>query len=243
MKIIFWVRSIIATAYFIVLTAAIATAVIFSVVILRRQDFSDKLIWFWGRSLTWAFNIDVELLGEENIPKEGCLFVFNHSSHFDIIIFASAIKKHARFGAKIELFKIPIFGPAMRAAGVLPITRAERSKVLRLYDESIARVHKGESFILACEGTRQPRPGVGERFKSGPFIFAINGQFPVVPVVIRGAAEVLAKGDLIACTKAWKHKARVEVLPAMPTAGLTMDDRPQLQEEVRARMTAAYYAG
>jgi 1-acyl-sn-glycerol-3-phosphate acyltransferase len=243
MKLVYWLRSFVATIWLVFFTGVIATSVMFCGLILKNQRYIDWLIHIWGRSLTWFFNIHVEVRGLENLPSEGCLLLFNHSSNFDIMIFAASIPKHARFGAKIELFKIPIFGQAMRAAGVLPIARAEREKVLNLYSESIEKVQQGTSFVLAAEGTRQPTPGVGAKFKAGPFIFAITGQFPIVPVVIRGAAEIQPKGELLACTKVWRSHATITVLPPVPTKGFSIDDRTQLQEQIRIQMTNAYQNG
>ena len=55
---------------------------------------------------------------------------------------------------------------------------------------------------------------------------------PVVPVVIHGTIEVNPRGSLAA------HAGTVHVhlLPPVPTAGLTYDDRDQLADAVRARM-------
>ena len=201
-------------------------------------------MWFWARPILFFYNVKVVVTGEENRPKSGCLYLFNHSSHFDILVLASCLPQPARFGAKIELFKIPLFGRAMLALGVLPITRSERDKVLQLYEDSIKRVHAGESFILAAEGTRQPNPGVGSKFKGGPFIFAVSGQFPIVPVVIRGAAECLPKGDLLACTRHFRHDVTIKILPAISTLGLKdKEDREELKNQVQKIMTTAYLEG
>lgn len=243
MRIIYWIRSFLATATSLVWTAVSAAAVILASGLLRRRGWADDVIWFWARVITFCYGINVKVVGEENLPEGGCLFVFNHSSHLDIPIFHHAVRKSARFGAKIELFKIPLFGAAMRVSGALPITRGDPEKVYRLYDQSIPLVRAGQSFILAAEGTRQLVPGVGAKFKAGPFVFAIKGQFPIVPVVIRGAAECLPKSDWIGCTRAWRYNVTVKILPPVPTKGLGLEDRPTLQEQVQNIMTKAYNAG
>lgn len=240
MRLIFIIRSVLATIVLILATIVFGILVIIGAGVFKSRKMADLAITSWARTILWAFNIKVEVRGLENVPAEGCLFLFNHSSHFDIPVIQAVLPKSARFGAKIELFKIPIFGLAMKAAGALPIVRADPSQVFKLYDESIARVHAGESFTLAAEGTRQPVPGVGPKFKAGPFVFALNGQFPLVPVVIRGAAECLPKGELLGCSRAWRHKVQVQVLPAVLTKGLNLEDRPQLQEKVRSSMVAAF---
>src|SRR5690606_17085370 len=105
-------------------------------------------------------------------------------------------EKHIRFGAKIELFKIPFFGRAMRAVGTLPIARENRAGVFKIYKEAERQFSRDVIFVLAPEGTRQKEPRIG-RFKKGPFIFAINARVPIIPAVLRGAHEVLPKKSLL----------------------------------------------
>lgn len=235
-------RSFIATLFTFAVTAVLGSMVVISGLILgsRARKLHDWIIWTWARLTCWSFSIDIEVEGLENLHPHGVLFLFNHTSHFDIVVFHAAITKSTRFGAKIELFKIPIFGQSMKASGVLPITRSERDRVLKLYEESIERVHKGESFILAAEGTRHEGPGVGEKFKSGPFIFAINGQFPIQPVVIKGTHQILPRWRWLPAWGRWHNPVRVQVLPAVSTAGYQVDDRERLKETVREMMTKAY---
>ncbi len=68
----------------------------------------------------------------------------------------------------------------MELCGVLPIDRGNRNKVMKVYENAIARVNRGEAFALAPEGTRQKQVELG-RFKRGPFEFAINAQMDIVP--------------------------------------------------------------
>ncbi len=240
MRVLYWLRSLFATVCFVVLTGFFSTFALVCLSVYKSIALGDWVLVTWGRLALRIYNVKLLVEGTENIPANGCLFVFNHSSDFDILAIVAGIEKSARFGAKIELFSIPFFGAAMRIMGVLPITRSERGKVLKLYDESIARVLKGESFFLAAEGTRQPTAGVGEKFKSGPFIFAINGQFPLVPVVLYGVRDCLAKGDFIACTQHWQYTIRLRILPPISTLGLTEDDRGRLKADVREMMVKAY---
>lgn len=243
MKLLLLLRSLVATVFFVLHTAVIASTIILLSFIVKRGPIFDHLMWVWARPILFFYNVHITVKGKENKPTGGVLYLFNHSSHFDILALASALSQPSRFGAKIELFKIPLFGRAMLALGVLPITRSEREKVLQLYEDSIKRVHAGESFILAAEGTRQPNPGVGSKFKGGPFIFAINGQFPIIPVVIRGAAECLPKGDLLACTRRFRHDVTIQLLPPLFTNGLKAEDRTQLRDQAQKIMTTAYLQG
>jgi 1-acyl-sn-glycerol-3-phosphate acyltransferase len=206
----------------------------------KARDFQNWVLITWGNSLMKIFSVKVVVVGEENLAPEGVLFVFNHTSLFDIPIFHSVVTKPTRFGAKIELYKVPFFGQAMTKFGALPISRSDRDKVLKLYQDSIERVHRGESFILAGEGGRHKGVGVGEKFKSGPFIFAINGQFPIQPLVIEGASDLLPNRAILPSWGRWHNTVTVRILPAVPTRGLTTDDRDELKTSVHEMMTKAH---
>jgi len=221
---------------------AMGSVVVFvaSLILPDLRRFGNWLIYFWASLCCRAVGLRISVTGLENVPREGCLFLFNHTSHLDIVIFHTAVRKPARFGGKAELFKIPLFGWALRRFGVLKINRGEREKVIRLYKDSVKRVKAGHSFVLAAEGTRIDRAGVGEKFKSGPFIFAISGQFPIVPVVIKGAYEVLPKSRFFPDPKYLGSQITVRVLPPVSTLNSTIDERLTLKRAVQASMTKAF---
>lgn len=207
----------------------------------RARPIQDYILRAWSLFVARLFTIKIKVEGQENLSKNGVLFLFNHSSHLDIPLFYAAIEKHStRFGAKIELFKVPFLSGVMRISGTLPISRQQREQVLQLYDESIERVHKGESFVLAAEGTRQPAPGVGANFKSGPLIFAINGQFEIQPIVIRGAYDILPRTQIFPSWGRWLNPVRVSILPVVSTKGLTLDDRDRLKANLHDMMSREY---
>ncbi len=235
-------RGILAGVFILVSIFLFGIWMIVSTVLFHSARHQDQILYSWAVLVKYMFNIELTVDGVHNLDDQGVLFLFNHTSHFDIPIFYMAVRRRARFGAKIELFKIPVFASVMRIMGTLPIARGEREKVLQLYKDSIDRVALGESFILAGEGTRQPLAGVGGNFKSGPFIFAIGGQFPIQPLVFKGGNEILPKNKLFPGWGRWINPVHVSILPAVPTKGLTLEDRDNLKVAVRDSMEKAYRA-
>lgn len=209
----------------------------------RARKVGDLVLYIWARCMLAVLPARLEVEGLENLPEEGCLFLFNHTSLLDIPIFYAAIRKSTRFGAKAELFKIPIFGRTVSRLGALKIHRGDRERVLKLYAESIKDVNeRGRNFALAAEGTRINHAGVGEEFKTGPLSFALSGQFKIVPTVIIGAYEILPKSRLFP-RPSWSYPVKVKILPAVPTKGLSFDDRHELKAELQAKMTKAFSEG
>jgi len=161
------------------------------------------------------------------------IFVANHMSWFDIPALGSFLPR-AKFVAKAELFRIPVFGAAMRSVGMVPIQRSNRKAAFGAYDEASRRIRDGNSVIVFPEGTRGDdyplRP-----FKKGPFVLAIDAGAPVVPVLIYGAREVIRRGSMLV------HSGTIHVhlLEPVTVEGLEYDDRDALANSVRSRIGEA----
>lgn len=240
MKAVTFIRGIFLSLYFGIHTIVMAIVIIVASVVFNNRKLQDQLAFYgWAKWFLNLANIRVEVEGAENAPNEGSLILFNHMSFMDILVLYAYVPLSFRFGAKIELFSIPIFGYAMKRAGVLPIARNNRGQVLKIYEESIERVRKGESFALAPEGTRQPEPILG-RFKQGPFIFAIQAQMPIVPVVLAGAHLIQGKGGVLINAGAWKRTVYLKILPPISTKGLTLDDVITLKDKTYDEMLKAH---
>lgn len=232
MKFIAFLRSsIVALLYPFVIVFFAALIVLFGY-IPRGRAIQDKVVATWAHWSLMLFGVEVKFIGQEKLPPGAYLGLFNHTSNFDILAIQSLIPR-IRFGAKIELFRIPIFGNAMAAAKALPIARAKRSEVMKVYDEAQSRFAKGECFILSPEGTRQVEEKLGP-FKAGPFLFAIAGQVPLVPIALKGASKIQPKGTLLPNSKQWKSTIEVIIGDPIPTTSLTQESRKLLQEQALA---------
>lgn len=211
----------------------------------RFQDFVVKYIW--SRPLLWVMGVRVDIRGYENGAREGkgFLILFNHTSLLDILVLYGYMPRPFRFGAKIELFKVPFFGKAMEACGVLPIDRGNRTQVMRVYESAIARINNGECFALAPEGTRQDSTELG-KFKRGPFEFAINAQMDVVPVIIMGILNVLPKHSIWINIGKWRRKVILQITPPVSasvfaTAEMVSPEAlDKFQSQVRGQMASVF---
>ena len=189
----------------------------------------------WSRDVLKAAGTPVLAEGLEHIPRgQPLMYASNHSSMFDIWALLATLPGSVRFVAKQELFKIPLLGGAMRAAGHIPIDRAARKKAFEAYDEAAKTIRTGiSSIVVFPEGTRS-RTGELLPFKNAPFGLAIASQVPIVPVYVHHTFEILPKG-------AWRLRSRpirLLVGKPIPTAGLQAGDRERLRDEVRAAMVA-----
>jgi 1-acyl-sn-glycerol-3-phosphate acyltransferase len=239
LKILSYPRSLLMVV-FLPLWTLICSVLVFVTILLtgRKESAAFATSVIWSRLLIFLSGVEVELRGAENLPKSGFLYVFNHTSHYDILAIFSASPRYCYFGAKSELFSIPVFGHAIRIAGALPIERKNREKVMRVYKEAEQRVLQGDVFALAPEGTRFSGHGTLGEFKSGPFFFAVNAQMPIVPLVLVGCEKVLPKGGVLANWGVWKQKVIIEILPAILPDGRSETQVIQLKDSTRQAMLA-----
>ncbi len=182
--------------------------------------------------------MDIEING--HIPLEGGhLFLINHLSLLDIPVFQGFVSSSARFGAKIELFRIPFFGWAIKRHGVFPISRTQLKSVMKIYEGVKPRIKSGNDFVLAVEGTRQQKFDDLGSFKSGPFYLALQSKATIVPVVIVGTESILPKGKLIFNIKN-RTKVTIDVLNPVDTTQYSKGEEALLKEKVRSQMRLVF---
>lgn len=239
MKIIILIRSLVAAFLFAVITGGLSLLGITLNILFNRRRIDNWIVNNWGKLSLAVFNVKLKVYGLENLDKkQGAVLLFNHSSFMDILAMCEGLY-NIRFGAKAELFKIPVFGTCMRRLGTLPIARGNREEVFRIYEEAKVRFARGERFCLSPEGGRFHSDRLLP-FKAGPFVFAINSQVPLIPVVIKGAYDVWPKGKLLANSDKWSRTIEIHVLPPVPTTGFTTENRGVLQEKIYQQMNEIY---
>lgn len=236
MRLLYILRSLVATFAFAIVTLVLSgSAIIFSFLTSSNRIPRLHIKW-WGLSACWLFGVKVIVHGKERWKRDaGGVVLFNHTSFFDIFAMVGFLPD-MRFGAKIELFKIPIFGAAMKRVGILPIDRERREKVFAIYQQAVERLTAGEKIALAPEGTRTSNPYQLSNFKSGPFIFALQSRVDLIPVVIKGAYEVLPKDQILPNTHRLISVIHLIVMEPVPTDKAVQEKRAELQSAIRLKM-------
>ena len=104
-----------------------------------------------GRFALWMAGIRVQEHGVEHKQGTGHIFVANHLSLIDVLALAGHLP-WIKFVAKAELFRIPILGPAMRRAGMIPIERANRKAAFGAYTTATERIRDGAAVGTVTSG-------------------------------------------------------------------------------------------
>lgn len=140
------------------------------------------------------WRLDVE--GLEHFPRTGgAVMVLNHSSFVDFFTAARMpfleLGRPVRMLAKASLFRSRLLGPAMRAAGHIPVERGSGRGALAAAVDALRR---GEFIGVLPEQTISPSFELLP-FKSGAVRMAQEAGVPVVPAVSWGSHRFWTTGD------------------------------------------------
>ena len=171
-----------------------------------------------------VLGIKVEVVG---IPPGGAVFyALRHESFFEAIDLPQVLHRPCIF-AKMELMRIPVWGRAGWAYGLIGVEREAGAKTLRtMLSHARARIAEGRPLVIFPEGTRVP---VGERY---PLQSGFAGIYkllslPVVPVAVHSGALYHRR---------WKRRGTIRyVIGQTIPAGLP-------REEIEARVVEAITA-
>jgi 1-acyl-sn-glycerol-3-phosphate acyltransferase len=199
----------------------------------RPVDWIKKI---WADIILWGAGVKISVSGFENVkPGQSYIFMINHQSLFDILAAIKILPYSARFIAKKELFKIPMFGWILSAIGMIKIDRSNREQAIVSMNRALNAIKGGISVIIFPEGTRS-KDGLIHDFKKGGFVIAIKGDIPVVPVAIYGTRDILQKHSLR--LKAGPIFIKLE--KPVETENYNYQTRDQLVEKVHRTISNAF---
>jgi len=203
-----------------------------------RQVCDDRLDR-WARHVVQNAHIELDLVGRENAaPGVTYLVMSNHQSLYDIPVLFHVLGPNIRMLAKKELFRVPIFGNALAAAGFVAVDRGNRESAIRNLEQARALLDSGTHVWIAPEGTRSVT-GQLLPFKKGGFHLAFESGLPILPVTLSGTRDVLRAHGVLSRAGA---RVRVTFHPSidpLPYAARGREGRTDLMKRVRAALESA----
>jgi len=158
----------------------------------------DTRLRRWATGLLDHAQVSRVVQNLERVPAgETFILMSNHKSLYDVPLLIESFPRTLRMVTKSELFRVPIWGPAMREAGFIEIDRKDSARAKEGLEVAKTRLGDGINVWIAPEGTRS-RSGQLGPFKSGGFRLAMATGFRILPIAIRGTEKILrADGVLV----------------------------------------------
>ena len=146
----------------------------------------------WSARILERAGIELKTVGLEHAPAgEAVVVMSNHQSLYDIPVLYRALKRPLRMVAKDELFRVPLWGSAMRRAGFVGVDRKDRARAIESLSAATEALSCGLSIWIAPEGTRSEDGRLGP-FKRGGFHLAEDAGARILPVTVIGTGQVLS---------------------------------------------------
>jgi 1-acyl-sn-glycerol-3-phosphate acyltransferase len=184
----------------------------------------------WSKWQYWCYRwiLGIKVRVEGTLPDRPVLYAIKHESMFETIDMPRMFDRPAVVTKK-ELFDIPMWGPAARAYGMIPVDRDGGAAALRaMLTLAKAMIAQGRPIVIFPEGTRV-RHGECPPLQSGFAGLYKLINLPVVPIAVNSGTLSPRKAGI------WKsgtitYKVGEEIPIGLP------------REEVEARVHAAINA-
>lgn len=138
----------------------------------------------------------VRPIGLEKLPKTGAyILVGNHVTNVDALAVAYFVyvncKRAPHFLAKESLFRVPVLGKILTAAGQIPVYRSGKRNDAQMAAAN-AYLKAGHSIAIFPEGTLTRDPDLWPmRGKTGAVRLALDTGVPIYPIGQWGSEKVM----------------------------------------------------
>ncbi|XP_026960066.1 1-acyl-sn-glycerol-3-phosphate acyltransferase beta [Lagenorhynchus albirostris] len=202
----------------------------------RTVENMSIISWFI-RSFKYLYGLRFEVKGRQKLEVDRpCVIISNHQSILDMMGLMEVLPDRCVQIAKRELLFLGPVGLIMYLGGVLFIDRQRsRTAMTVISDVGKRMVREKLKVWIYPEGTRNDS-GDLLPFKKGAFHLAIQAQVPIIPVVYSSFSSFYNYKTKLFTSGTIK----VEVLDAIPTAGLTIADVPELLDTCQQAMRATF---
>jgi 1-acyl-sn-glycerol-3-phosphate acyltransferase len=188
--------------------------------------------------LLFAPFVKIHLLRPELARRDGAwILASNHISHFDPPLVGIAVRRKIDWMGMMELFRLPLLGPWLRAIDTFPVDRAHLDRhAVRI---ALTRLRAARALGIFPEGGIRDGPASvleGAPLRPGVAGLSQMTGAPVIPCVIMGSDRIYILPRL------WRPGRRLPVWiafgePLLPPAGL---DRATARAALETRLAEAF---
>jgi 1-acyl-sn-glycerol-3-phosphate acyltransferase len=190
-------RSAIVWPIIIVATVLFGLPGIFAALVPPRGDWFLRFARGWARTLLAVAGVRVRVLHPERLDRgRSFVIVANHESFCDILVLLANLPMQVRFLAKRSVFRVPVLGWSIAAAGFIPVDREDRTRGSETVEAALDRLSGGRSVVVFPEETRTST-GDLLPFKRGAALLALRSGLPILPIGLAGTFQVLKRESLL----------------------------------------------
>lgn len=232
------------------------------------RDHDDRLRFFvenvsrWCAKALKTMDFEIECVGLENLDlkSKNYLFVANHMSYLDVLIFSSKIP--SVFVTSVDMGEVFFLGTLAEMGGSIFVERRHRQRVERDLTKMTETLKAGFNIVIFPEGTSTD----GQKllpFKKSLLMSAVDSGREIVPVAIKymsidgvpfgkdNADRVCWYGEMTFADHLmglWKHKSikvQLQFLEPIPTKQVVEGERirTELAEKSWHAIQDAYFSG
>jgi 1-acyl-sn-glycerol-3-phosphate acyltransferase len=233
------IRTSIIILEIILVTVFMAVMVIVLSFIKVGGDTVHKVGRIWAKCILAISDIKVTVKGLSNLkPGRSYIYMPNHMSNFDIPVLQAHLPVQFRWLAKAELYKIPIFGHAMKSAGYISIDRSDRRSAIESLNQAANIIRHGVSVIIFPEGTRSRNHNI-QPFKKGGFFLAVDSGVSIVPIIIHGTDQIMPTKKITIKP----GNVILEITKPITSSNYTRKTKDNLMKKVRNIILESYDKG
>ena len=192
-----------------------------------------KHIQFIFKRAVKSGNIELNVFGQENIPKEnGFTMYSNHQGMFDILAIPATCDQPLAAVLKKELKDIPFLKQVIACTKSFPMDREDVRQSMEVILAATKEVASGRNYLIFPEGTRSKDGNQMKEFHAGSFKIATKAKAPILPVA------------LIDCYKVFDQKGcapvsmQIHYLEPIPYEEYKDMKTPELAQMVHDRIEA-----
>jgi 1-acyl-sn-glycerol-3-phosphate acyltransferase len=190
-------RSAIVWPVIVLATVAFGVPAIFAALLPPRGDWFLRFARGWARTLLAVAGVRVRILHPERLDRgRSFVIVANHESFCDILVLLANLPMQVRFLAKRSVFRVPVLGWSIAAAGFIPVDREDRTRGSETVEAALDRLSGGRSVVVFPEETRTST-GDLLPFKRGAAHLALRSGLPILPIALAGTFQVLKRESLL----------------------------------------------
>lgn len=212
-----------------VLTVLFGLPAIFAALLPPRGDWFTRFARGWARTILRVSGIRVRVLHPERLRADtSSVVIANHESFADILVLLATLPMQVRFLAKRSIFRVPVLGWGIAAAGFVPVDRGDHARGAAAVEAALARLEGGRSVVVFPEETRT-KDGSLQPFKKGAALLAIRSGLPILPIGLAGSIRILPRDTLTMAP----GLVVASVGTPVEVSGRTPADRAALTQEAR----------